>query len=231
MNRASLLGGDNYSWGGARARADGSVPGLASQVTDYLFSAGAADGNALYLFNVGGNDVRDILIDGLDANTVINDAVVAIATQVSVLQGSGAQHILFVGVGDVGAIPELVPFGPAAQAAATQLSLAINGAIEGAISPLGAQFFDTIDLFNDILANPALYGLPAGLNTTDACTAALPADFPTCSNYAFIDTIHPTTQIHQVWGDEIVATVVPEPSTALLLSLGLVALATRRKAA
>ena len=42
--------------------------------------------------------------------------VAAISSQVSVLQGAGAQHILVNGVGDVGGIPETLGLSLAAQA-------------------------------------------------------------------------------------------------------------------
>ncbi len=228
---ASLLGGDNFGFGGATARVAGSVPALGAQVSSYLTTvSNVADSGALYLMNIGGNDVRDILLNSLDATATIGAAVSAITTEVLNLQAAGATNILFVGVGDVGAIPEIAPFGPAAQGAATFYSNAINSAIQAAVIPLGVFYFDTIAFFDNVLANPASVGLPAGLNITDACTVALPADFPTCVDYAFIDAIHPTTQVHQAWGTAIVA-AIPEPNTALLLSLGLAGLAMRRRAA
>lgn len=228
---ASLLGGDNFGFGGATARVAGSVPALGAQVSSYLTTvSNVADSGALYLMNIGGNDVRDILLNSLDATATITAAVVAITTQVLTLQAAGATNILFVGVGDVGAIPEIAPFGAGAQAAGTALSNAINSAIQAAVIPLGVFYFDTISFFDNVLADPASVGLPVGLNITDACTLALPADFPTCLDYAFIDSIHPTTQVHQAWGAAIVA-AIPEPNTALLVSIGLVGLAMRRRAA
>lgn len=227
---ASLQGGDNYAWGGARARADGDVPGLASQVGSYLLNTGGAvDSNALYMINIGGNDVRDIFLSGQSPQIVIPDVVAAVLSQVTLLQSLGAQNFLFVGVGDVGALPELGPFGPFLQRLATNSANFMTQSIREAIEPLGATVFDSIDFFNSALSNPADFGLPADLNITDACTNALPADFPTCEGFAFLDTVHPTDVVHEVWGDAIIA-AVPEPGTAILLSLGLIGLASRREA-
>jgi hypothetical protein len=62
----SLAGGRNFAFGGARARNDGAgVPDLAAQVAQFSASVGGvANPNALYLINVGGNDVFDILAGG-----------------------------------------------------------------------------------------------------------------------------------------------------------------------
>ena len=109
-------------------------------------------------------------------------------------------------------------------AAGRQASLDINAAIQAAL-PSNVKFFDTIALTDQVLANPALFGLPAGLNTTTACLAAGAA--PTCNDYAFFDNVHPTTQVLQILGEELI-TAVPEPGTAILLMGGLAWLAARR---
>jgi phospholipase/lecithinase/hemolysin len=100
--------------------------------------------------------------------------------------------------------------------------------------PSGAYYFDTIGLSDQLLANPSLFGLPAGINTTTACLAgggAPPAGPPTCDGYAFFDNVHPTTQVQQLLGAQIL-TLIPEPGTAVLMMTGLAWLsATRRRTA
>jgi len=231
----SLFGGDNFSFGGARARDDGdTLPDVVAQ-TGLLVQTqgGAVDSNALYLINVGGNDVRDIVIGGLTGaarQQVIDDAVAAITASIGLLQGAGAQNILFVGVGDVGGIPEILSLGGTAPIDGRAASEDMNAAILAAL-PGGVQFFDTIALLDAVAANPALFGLPAGLDLTTSCVGA-GANVPdaTCSGFAFFDDVHPTTQLLGILGGEVVA-AVPEPGTALLLMLGLAGLsATGRRA-
>ncbi|MFK7896408.1 MAG: SGNH/GDSL hydrolase family protein [Myxococcota bacterium] len=227
----SIFGGDNYSFGGARARDDGDfLPDVVNQVISYTttLGGGGIDPNALIMINVGGNDVRDIVINGLTGAArqgIIDDAVTAISSAVSFLQLAGAQNILFTGVGDVGGIPEILALGGTAPVDGRQASEDMNAAIQAAL-PGDVTFFDTISFFDQVQANPAAFGLPVGINLTDACVGT--ADAPTCTNYAFFDTVHPTTQLLQVLGAELV-TVVPEPGTGLLMMLGLAGLASGRR--
>jgi outer membrane lipase/esterase len=231
----SLFGGDNFGFGGARARDDGDTLPDAIAQTGLLLQTqgGVADPNALYLINFGGNDARDIAIGGLSGaarQQVIDDAVSAITTSIGLLQGAGAQNILFVGVGDVGGIPEILKLGGTASADGRAASEDLNAAIQAAL-PGGVQFFDTMTLFDQIAANPALFGLPANLELAESCVGA-GANVPdaTCSGFAFFDDVHPTTQLMQILGDSVVL-AVPEPGTALLLMLGLAGLsATGRRA-
>jgi outer membrane lipase/esterase len=229
-------GGDNFAYGGARARTDGDlVPDLTVQTTSLLSAHPTLDPSALYMINIGGNDARDIVLGGLSGaarTAVINAAALAVQTSVTSLQAAGAQNILFVGVGNVGSIPEILALGGTASTDGRQASIDINAAIQ-AVLPPGALYFDTIALTDAVAANPADFGLPAGINLTNACLTSgtpNPSGPPTCTDYAFFDSVHPTTQVLQILGNELVA-FVPEPGTAGLLVFGLIALGARRRSA
>jgi phospholipase/lecithinase/hemolysin len=137
----SLFGVDNYSFGGARALTDkDEIPDITSQFGSYLVDVGVlADASSLYLINVGGNDIRDILVDMLDPTATI----LAAATAIGTLQAAGASEFLFVGVGNVGGIPEFQTF-PGGPAAGRFLSESLNTAIEAALTPLNVDFYDSI---------------------------------------------------------------------------------------
>jgi phospholipase/lecithinase/hemolysin len=226
----SGAGGDNWSFGGARARVDGDfIPDIGSQVSSYLGSVGGvANPNTLYMINIGGNDVRDIVNGGLTGaarQAVLDAAVLAVQTSVVSLQAAGASSILFVGVGNVGSTPETQALGAAAVTAGRQASEDINAAIQAALGP-GVMYFNTIGLTDQIALDPTAFGLPAGINTTTACIGTPSA--PTCTNYAFWDNVHPTTAVLQILGNELVA-FVPEPGTALLFAIGLFGMGVRRR--
>ena len=204
----SLGGGDNYAYGGARARATipafpggPPLPGIVDQANNYLIDVGAvADPNALYFLNIGGNDVRDIVLDGLTGaarQTVIDDSVAAIVSAIDSLQSAGAQNFLFAGVGDVGGIPEIVALGAAAAAEGRTTSEDINTAIQAALDP-SVIFFDTIALTDAVFADPAAFGLPPGILSTPSCLssgAPDPSGPTTCTDSIFFDDVYPTTQV------------------------------------
>lgn len=189
----SLFGGDNFAFGGARARSDGDfLPDLEAQAASFLARAGSTPigPRTLIMIKVGGNDVRDILLGGL--------------------AGSARQAVIDA-------------------AAGRQASIDINAAIQ-AMLPSNADYFDSIAWSDQLLANPALFGLPAGLDTTAACLASgapAPGGAPTCDDFAFFDPVHPTTQVLQLVGEGLL-NVVPEPGTGILMMIGLTLLASRR---
>lgn len=220
--------GDNFAFGGARARTDiDLIPDLGAQISAYFLTL-PIDPDALYLINAGGNDVRDIVLEDLDGTQRelrINQATDAVSSAVIALQAAGANHIVVVGVADIGAIPEIVSLDPAASAAGTRASVDLNESIVAAL-PGGVHFVDTIGLFEAVAADPQSFGLPPGIDQTTACLDSVvldPGGPPTCNDFAFFDSVHPTTAIHQILGEEILMTV-PEPDTAgacLAVLLGL----------
>ncbi len=75
------------------------------------------------------------------------------------------------------------------------------------------HILDVNSLFNNVLADPSLYGLK------DVSHAQISTD-PNGSGFLFWDTVHPTTQVDQIIGG-VAAQSVPEPSSVIVFGVGL----------
>ena len=214
----SASGATNFAIGGARARADGSGTDLASQVQAFLSAAGnAAPADALYVVEIGGNDLRDALLAFVQtlqsggtpaqaqaaAGAVIADAVTAIGVQMQALAGAGARRFLVWRVPNIGATPAIRGLGPDIAGVADSLTQSFNAAVEAnvlaplAASGLGIVRLDVYAKLNQIIANGAAFGLT---NVTGACiTPSVPpfqCQIP--DQYLFWDGIHPTAAGHAI---------------------------------
>lgn len=228
---ASLAGGKNYAWGGARAIGPGyggsAVPGLAMQIGSYVStSGGVADANGLYILNFGGNDIFGMdsnNVGGLTDAQVTNLLLTAYSQALTTLSGMGAQKILVTGI-------------PVNTARGYTMEAALQSMLDGLEPTLGATLyrFSYLDLWADILTDPTHFGLPANLDVSTPCRAVRPVvnGQIDCTGYFSFDGTHPTAAIHKVIAgrvEQILA--VPEPATwALLITgFGLVGTALRRR--
>lgn len=195
----SVLGGHNFAVGGSRA-ADVAAQAIGGGLLpDYLTTVGgAADPNALYGIWAGGNDLRDIL-GGADPTTTITGVFNSMAAMITGLAASGADEFLVFNAPDLGLVPGVSLLGAAAAAQATALSAQFNAQLDSLLNVLASGLgvtihqVDIFSLINQVVANPAAYGLA---NVGDPCinVGAVSAPFE-CANpgqYLFWDGIHPT---------------------------------------
>lgn len=229
----SLVGGNNYAWGGARTGvnpAAGSAPWLDQQVGQYLATGSPATATTLYSVMIGGNDVAN----NLGNAAALENGIISIASSLADLYAAGGRQFMVANVPDIGATPEFqgreaaMP-GITAFASfwTTQWNMALEAAL-GSLSLPGASigFLDLYALGKD----PAL--LAGYANTTEACltSASMCAD-PT--QYFYWDSFHPTSRTHASIADFAARAVgVPEPASLALMLLGLggLAAASRRRA-
>ncbi|NJC08569.1 phospholipase/lecithinase/hemolysin [Polymorphobacter fuscus] len=239
---ASLNGGNNFSFGGARAAQDDiisagppvvAIPGLASQAGLYFSQVGFVDPNALYIVNFGNNDVN--AIQGTDADregltvaqyqaAYVNNMVGAVST----LSAFGAQNILVLGVPNPLEVEGLA------------LQGLLDTALDAVEPGLSANLYrySYFSFFTRLQADPTQFGLPQNLDFNTPCLAAVtPGPGIDCTGYLSFDGIHVTSKVQQALARDIGGFVglndVPEPSTwaMLIAGFGLVGTAMRRKGA
>ncbi|WP_153116636.1 SGNH/GDSL hydrolase family protein [Rhodocyclus tenuis] len=246
----STTGGNDYAYSGARTRYQTMGPdyqGILSQIGSYRALPGGADAGALYVVWGGSNNLQDIIVgktvDALGQPVPdLFSTVADIIQGISALYAEGARSFLVPNAPDLGLTPRVSGYGSAAVAGAHQLSLAYDGLLAVSLAKLQAATpdiriigFDVYSLLNRLVANPADYGIS---NTTDRCYTGDDLSFTgggsVCANpdsYLFWDGIHPTSAVHAILGEAMLA-AVPEPETLYLMAIALLALASvaRRRA-
>ena len=135
----------------------------------------------------------------------------------------------------------LTPDAAANRALATQRSVEYNTELAATLASVegnqGINLFeyDLFDFGQRIVDDPFSFGLT---NITDACTTGLPipvflgnCDDSVINQYAFIDDIHPTANLHNILGNELLS-AIPVPAAVWLFGTGLIGLIglVRRKA-
>ncbi len=238
---ASLLGGTDYAFGGARTGPltptplPGGLlspfpPSLETQVAFFLLQrANVAPSNALYVVAGGGNNARDALVAaaGCGGNLVCIGGIIQsaaltyagdIATIDAELELAGARKIVVWDVPDIGDTPAVRAAGASAAALGTLIAASMNAALLGAIATdPDVQLFDLFGLVDAMVASPGAFGLT---DVTNAC-----AQFVTCdpSKFLFWDGIHPTSAGQLIISNALLAQI-PAPATLVLLAVGLVGL-------
>ena len=202
----------NFAVGAARAYDDGVNFNLTRQAATFLErSGGGAPGEALYVIEMGSNDVRDafaLFATGGNGAPIISKALESIATNIGRLYAAGARDFLVWVTPNVALTPAIRSLGPVAGGLAAQLTQVFNGGLAQTLAQLavvlpGTSFarLDAYRLLNDIVANPAAFGLT---NATSACVTPSTPPF-TCNQadeYLFWDGIHPTKAGHAILAEE-----------------------------
>jgi phospholipase/lecithinase/hemolysin len=217
----------NYAVGGARAIDTADGFDLADQVGAFLRDrGGAAPGGALYVVEMGGNDLRDAMLAYLGAGggpngehaagMVIAGALQSIGDNIFALYRAGARKFLVWNAPNLGltpAIRALDNVSPGAVALANALSVGFNQGLDfqvlAGLSGLpGIEIvrFDVYGRLQAIVADPSAFGLA---NVTSACITPQSAPYH-CKEfreYLFWDGIHPTAAAHAIVAQQVAETL------------------------
>lgn len=205
----------SFAYGGAKATEDDPAPSLHTQVD--IYHNFTADPNALYVINIGSNDVLSLVptggtpTTGAAATSALSAVATEIAQDVTRLLGQGARHILVANIADLGVTPAYTGSADEAtrRSLLTQYAQEVNADLKAdlnAISlPAGATLTQyDLNAYTDAAAgNPAAYDFA---NVTQALTSvqAAPPD-PTGAGFLFFDKLHPTAQAHAQIASQILA--------------------------
>lgn len=238
----SLTGGSNYAYFGAQTGPGDSpalgaplpgpplVPNVGKQVDEYL-GGHTPGGDELFVLWGGANDF--LLFGQMDPSVPVAN----LSASISDLAAAGATQFLVANMPPLGQTPVAdLLFPPGADVLLDAASVAFNGLLAAELaaleSGLGVDIvlFDAFDLFQQALSDPAAFGFT---NVTDPFLPPVPTALTTNPDeHLFWDIVHPTAVFHQALGSGAAQSLhVPEPVTAGLGLLGLVALAgaTRRR--
>ena len=206
----------SFAYGGATVGSGGDpAPSLSTQTRIY-HDGFTADPNALYMINIGANDVLKLVptggtpVTGADAQTALANLASQIAQEVSGLYSNGARHIVVADIPDVsitpaynGAVDEATRRSLLAQYVQTVDTL-LQQDLNALNLPAGTVVdFDLKGYTDAVAANPTAYDVT---NTTQPLTAVQPnSPDPTGGGYLFFDKLHPTAQAHAQIASEVLA--------------------------
>ncbi|MEO9469370.1 SGNH/GDSL hydrolase family protein [Parasphingorhabdus sp.] len=216
---ASLQGGTNFAFGGARASETSGVPDLGEQLGAYAayltVPGNEVDENGLFILNFGGNDIFNAPDDPVEADVFVRQAAQDYAAGVQALNDIGARNLLLTGFP---VLDDSLSF--LAEFYLTQELAALN-----LMDDTSLFHFSYLDFFTRLGTDPGAFGLPPQ-DLTQTCLEAGPAAVAGgCVGIFSFDGVHPTAPIHQALFDDInsqfnLTASVPEPATWAMMIFG-----------
>jgi phospholipase/lecithinase/hemolysin len=214
----SSAGGTDYAYGGAKTTGTSFpqslfVSDVDDQVSSYL-SSFTPNASTLYVVLAGANDL-------LQGQTNMSVPVNSLQSSINSLISKGARKFLVINLPPLGDTPR---FNKSAADMSTYntRSQQYNSALAAMVAsthtsnPTTTFYqYDLTALFNQALANPALFGL---VNVTNSSAPGLePGDtsydesqeVPNPNQYLFWDDVHPTANVHAILGRRVLDLFFP----------------------
>jgi outer membrane lipase/esterase len=205
----------NYAVNGARAHNDGINLDLQEQVLQFTNDfAGVAPDGALYVMEMGSDDVFDALRHYLGGDVVggkfiLQQALTSIGGELGGLYQMGARRFFVWYVPDLGLTPaarrldQALGTGTAIRGLARALAQGFNAQLALIVSNLqqlpgiDVKVFDAFKASDEIAGNPTEFGLS---NVQDACImpGVAPFQCQDAGHFLFWDGIHPTKAGHAI---------------------------------
>ena len=231
----STQGGVDFAQGGARVTQPSPlIPtgapqrSLSVQVDELLRATPSLNPNAVYAVWIGANDILvnvSAAGSGLLTATQVQANITTAATdtlaQIARLRNAGATRIMVFNLPDIGQTP-LGKSSPTAPFSA--LSGLFNSTLQAGLASLKVDIIpiNVFGLFNEVIANPALFGLTNA--TTPACTTPSSLNCTTATlvapnaaqTFVFADAVHPTPAGHQIIADYAAAIIEAPRKIGLL---------------
>lgn len=229
----TLAGGNNWAVGGARTGTStvgglGYTPSLAAQYARYLSSGHTVDPGALYSVWGGANDLFAVAANPSQAQAIIGGAVAAQVGLVGALTQAGAQYILVPTLPDLGLTPDSRAGGAVGMAQGTALATTYNNALFGGLASANLRVIplDTFHFLQEVVANPAAYGI-SNVSGKACATQPPPAGgsslfcsptstVPGGASYLFADGVHPTQAAHKALADFAISVIEGPRQIAIL---------------
>jgi len=213
LHRIGPSQGNNYSSGDALAAGEGPQD-LAGQLDAYFASTGnTADPDALYYLSIGGNEVLAATLesDNEASEKLLDAAVHAKEKAIRRLVNAGAKTILTGNFLDIGVAPQIRSAGLSERGKRMSAYYNRNSArmLDWIRWKLDFQLIrhDFQQFVVDGLRNSKSLGYT---NTTDSCLEKLATGECDFDRFIFFNEVFPTASIHELWGWDILSTVVTQ---------------------
>ncbi|NES76371.1 MULTISPECIES: SGNH/GDSL hydrolase family protein [Okeania] len=172
------------------------LPGIQTQIDDFVAENPVADPDALYMVWGGGNDYVGLSL------TEVDTPITNLLTTIDKLADAGAKNIMIPNLFDLGAIPLAVNGSPEVQQRLAQVTQDHNAALQTALeeveqnSDINIIQVDMYSALNQAIENPANFGFS---NVTEAF---LDTNATNPDEFVFWNPIHPTVRSHNLFANQ-----------------------------